>query len=194
MNLDFNSQNWSQRRLRYIGLSQRTNIIMFCPMTVTYKFQVKTLPGLSPPGDVFLDRRQAIGIKIHVFWWRDSSLLAKVMHVKATRRLVRRSIAAIRPWVTVAVRVKTLDTNIYLFIYFYFGYLYSAYPRVSSKRFTFTHTTGCATWVTLESRLHNSGAHDQSLPVSFSRASFSSHIFLHSYFTYFLPAFFHLSI
>jgi hypothetical protein len=68
---------------------------------------------------------------------------------------------------------------------FYFGYLYSAYPRVSSKRFTFTHTTGCATWVTLESRLHNSGAHDQSLPVSFSRAPFSSlfFFFLHSFFT-----------
>jgi hypothetical protein len=46
---------------------------------------------------------------------------------------------------------------IYLFI---FGYLYSANPRVSYKRFTFTHITGCATWVTLESRLHNSGAHD----------------------------------
>ena len=39
-----------------------------------------------------------------------------------------------------------------------------------------SHTTGCATWVTLESRLHNSSA-DQSFPVSFSRASFSNHLF-----------------
>jgi hypothetical protein len=57
-----------------------------------------------------------------------------------------------------------------------------------------SHTTGYATWVTLESRLHNIGAHDQSLPVSFSRASFSSHFIVHSYFKFFLPAFFHLSI
>jgi hypothetical protein len=71
----------------------------------------------------------------------------------------------------------------------YFGYLYSAYPRVSSKRFTFTHTFGCATWVTLESRIHNSGAHDQSSLVSFSRASFSSRFFLHSYFTFFSARF-----
>jgi hypothetical protein len=41
---------------------------------------------------------------------------------------------------------------------------------VSSKRFTFTHITGYATWVTLESRIHNFGA-DQSFPVSFSLAS-----------------------
>jgi hypothetical protein len=47
---------------------------------------------------------------------------------------------------------------------------------VSSKRFTFTHTTGYATWVTIVSRLHNSGA-DQSSPVSFSGASFSEHLF-----------------
>jgi hypothetical protein len=39
-----------------------------------------------------------------------------------------------------------------------------------------THTTGYATWVTLESRLHNSGA-GQSFPVSFNRASFSNHLF-----------------
>jgi hypothetical protein len=39
-----------------------------------------------------------------------------------------------------------------------------------------THTTSYATWVTLESQLHNSGA-VQSFPVSFSRASFSNHLF-----------------
>jgi hypothetical protein len=59
------------------------------------------------------------------------------------------------------------------------------YPRVSSKRFTFT--TGYASWVTLESRLHNTRAHDQSLPVSFSRASISSYFYcsfiLHIFFS-----------
>jgi hypothetical protein len=39
-----------------------------------------------------------------------------------------------------------------------------------------THTTGYATWVTLESRRHNSGA-DQSFPISLSCASFSSYFF-----------------
>jgi hypothetical protein len=64
-------------------------------------------------------------------------------------------------------------------------FLYSAYPRVSSKRFKYihTHTTGYATWVTLESLLHNSDA-DQSFPVSFSRASFSiySSLIFHMFF------------
>jgi hypothetical protein len=53
-----------------------------------------------------------------------------------------------------------------------------------------THTIGYATWVTLESRLHNSGA-DQSFPVSFNRASFSNRLF---FIHIFYPAFFHLSI
>jgi hypothetical protein len=39
-----------------------------------------------------------------------------------------------------------------------------------------THTTGYATWVTLDSQLHNSVA-DQKFPVSFSRASFSNNLF-----------------
>jgi hypothetical protein len=81
---------------------------------------------------------------------------------------------------------------IYLFIYLFILDTCIALILVCALSALHSHTH--ATWVKLESRLHNSGAHDQSLPVSFSRASFSNHFFLHSYFTFFLPTFFHLSI
>jgi hypothetical protein len=87
-----------------------------------------------------------------------------------------------RPQIT-AVRWETKNKLIF---FIYLSSFIAHYPHVSSKSFTFTHITGYATGVTLESRLHKSGA-DQSFSVSFSRASFFSHFFLHSYFTVFCP-------
>jgi hypothetical protein len=67
------------------------------------------------------------------------------------------------------------------------------YPRVSYKRFTFTFTTLAKVRVTLESVQLNSGAY-QSFPVFIESGFIFQPCFLHSYFTFVRPAFFHLSI
>jgi hypothetical protein len=68
------------------------------------------------------------------------------------------------------VRASAVANIFYLFEYFYIALSSCEFLAL----YIHTHTTGYATWVTLESRLHDSGA-DQSFPVSFSRALFSSH-------------------
>jgi hypothetical protein len=92
---------------------------------------------------------------------------------------------------------QEIQNQIQTYFYFIWIFFIAHYPRVSSKRFTFTYTTLAMTitWVTLESRHPNSGV-AQSFPV-FIQLGFifqSFLFFIHKLFTNFLPAFFHLSI
>jgi hypothetical protein len=76
----------------------------------------------------------------------------------------------------VLIIVISLFITIWVLLYFY---------RVSSKHFIFIHiyNTGYATWVTLESRQHNSGV-DQSFPVFVQSGFILQSFFLHSYFNF----------
>jgi hypothetical protein len=72
-----------------------------------------------------------------------------------------------------------VNSNLF-YLYDYFSSALSSWEL--QALYIHTHTTGYATWVTLESRLHNSGE-NQSFPVSFSWASFSSHYFILHFFS-----------